>query len=97
MSLEMIKAENLDDGDNAGGKFSTALNNQGPEVTKVITVRKKKPWFGNELKLQKRKVHRRGKVLGNIDYNPAGLLLTVKGENTKRCYWMQKLNVTVYK
>ena len=42
--------------------FSTALNNQAPEVTKVITVRKKKPWFGNELKLQKRKIHRREKV-----------------------------------
>ena len=30
--------------------FSTALNNQAPEVTKVITGRKKKPWFGNDLK-----------------------------------------------
>ena len=42
--------------------FSTALNNQAPEVTRVVTVRKKKSWFGNELKLQKRKVHRREKV-----------------------------------
>ena len=38
--------------------FSNALNNQSPEVTTVIT-EKKKPWFGNELKLQKRKVCRR--------------------------------------
>ena len=41
------------------------------EVTKVITERKKKPWFGNDLKQQKRKVQRREKCLGNIDYNPA--------------------------
>ena len=42
--------------------FSTALNNQAPEVTKVITERKKKPWFGNDLKQQKRKTCRREKV-----------------------------------
>ena len=63
MSLEMIKAENLD-GMVAmlEENFSTALNNQAPKVTKVIAVRKKKPWFGNELKLQNRKVRRREKV-----------------------------------
>ena len=63
MSLEMIKEENLDDMvAMLEENFSTALNNQAPEVTKVIKVRKKKPWFGNELKLQKRKVLRREKV-----------------------------------
>ena len=63
MSLEMIKAENLDDTVTMlEENFSTALNNQVPEVTKVITIREKKPWFGNELKLQKRKVCRREKV-----------------------------------
>ena len=51
MSLEEIKTENLDEmvvmlEEN----FSTALNNQAPEVTKVITERKKKLWFGNDLK-----------------------------------------------
>ena len=98
MSLEEIKAENLDDMVSMlEENFSTALNNQAPEVTKVITERKKKPWFGNELKQQKRMVHRREKFLGNIDYNPAGLLLTEKGENTGRCYWKQKLHVTVHK
>ena len=43
-------------------KFSTALDNQAPEVTKVITERKKKPWFGDDLKQQKRIVRRREKV-----------------------------------
>ena len=63
MSLEMIKAENLDDMVTVlEENISTALNNQAQKVTKVITIRKKKPWFGNELKLQKRKVHRREKV-----------------------------------
>ena len=42
--------------------FSTALNNQAPEVTKVITERKKKPWFRDDLKQQKRIVRRREKV-----------------------------------
>ena len=37
------------------------------------------------------------RFLGNIDYNPVGLLLTEKGENTGRCYWKQKLHVTVHK
>ena len=72
MSLEEIKKENLEEmvvmlEEN----FSAALNNQAPEVTKVITERKKKPWFGNDLKQQKRKVQRKEKCLGNIDYNPA--------------------------
>ena len=41
MSLEMIKAENLDDMVTMlVENFSTALNNQSLEVTKVITVRK---------------------------------------------------------
>ena len=47
MSLEEIKTEKLDEmvvmlEENV----LTALNNQAPEVTKVITERKKKPWFG---------------------------------------------------
>ena len=61
MSLEEIKAENLDEmvvmlEEN----FSTALNNQAPEITKVITERKKKLWFVDDLKQQK--VTRREKV-----------------------------------
>ena len=44
MSLEMIKAENLDNMVTMlEENISTALNSQAPEVTKVITVRKKKP------------------------------------------------------
>ena len=42
--------------------FSTALNNQAPEVTKVITQRKKKAWFRDDLKQHKRIVRRREKV-----------------------------------
>ena len=43
MSLEIIKAENMDDMVTMlEENFSTALNNQAPEVTKVITVRKNK-------------------------------------------------------
>ena len=58
MLLEEIKAENLDNMvAMLEENFSTALNNQAQEVTKVITERKKKPWFGNELKQQKRMVH----------------------------------------
>ena len=48
MSLEVIQTENLDE--MVGmleEKFSTALDNQAPEVTKVITERKKKPWFNS--------------------------------------------------
>ena len=63
MSLEEIKTENLDQ--MVGmleENFSTALNKQAPEVTKVITERKKKIWFGDDLKQQKRIVRRREKV-----------------------------------
>ena len=63
MSLEEIKTENLDE--MVGmleGNFSTVLNNQAPEVTKVITERKKKTWFRDDLKQQKRIVRRREKV-----------------------------------
>ena len=63
MSLEEIKTEKLDDmvvmlEEN----FSTALNNQATEITKVIMERKKKPWLGDNLKEQKRIVRRREKV-----------------------------------
>ena len=74
MSLEEIKTENLDE--MVGmleENFSTALNNQAPEVTKVIKERKKKPWLRDILKQQKRIVRRSGKCLRNIDYNPVGL------------------------
>ena len=63
MSLEEIKTENLDEMvEMLEENFSTALNNQAPEVTKVITERKKKPLFGDDLKQQKRIVRRREKV-----------------------------------
>ena len=78
--------------------FSTALNNQAPEITKVITERKKKPWFGDDLKQQKRIVRRREKVFRKyIYYNPVGLHLTGKERNTGKCYLRQKLHVTVSK
>ena len=63
ISLEEIKTENLDE--MVGmleEKFSPTLDNQAPEATKVITERKKKPWFGDDLKQQKRIVRRREKV-----------------------------------
>ena len=55
MSLEEIKTEKLDDmvvmlEEN----FLTALNNQAPEITKVIMERKKKLWFGDNLKKNKK-------------------------------------------
>ena len=63
MKLEEIKAENVDEMVVMLEKnFLTALNNQAPEVTKVITESKKKPWFGDYLKQQKRRVRRREKV-----------------------------------
>ena len=40
----------------------TALNSQAPEITKFITERRKKPWFGDSLKQQKRRVRRREKL-----------------------------------
>ena len=63
MSLEDIKTENLDEMvQMLEENLSNALNKQAPVVTKVITERKKKPWFGDELKQQKRIVRRREKV-----------------------------------
>ena len=51
MSLEEIKTEKLDEMIvMLEESFSTALNNQAPEVTKVIMERKKKSWFGDDLK-----------------------------------------------
>ena len=63
MSLEDIKTENLDEMvQMLEENLSNALNKQAPEVTKVITERKKKSWFGDDLKQQKRIVRRREKV-----------------------------------
>ena len=91
MSLEEIKTENLDEMvEILEENFSIALNNQAPEVTQVITERKNKPWFGDDLKQQKRIVKRREKCLGNIDYNPFGLHWIGKERNTGKCYLRQK-------
>ena len=63
MSLEDSKTENLDEiVGMLEENLSNVLNSQAPEVTKVITERKKKPWFGDDLKQQKRIVRRREKV-----------------------------------
>ena len=84
-SLEMIKAENLDNVVTMlEENVSTALNNQAPEVTKVITVRKKKPWFGSELKLQKRKVCRKEKVFRKHRLQSCWIAFDSERRNTKR-------------
>ena len=63
MSLEEIKTESLDEMVGVlEENLSNALNSQAPAVTKVITERKKKPWFRDDLKQQKRIVRRREKV-----------------------------------
>ena len=98
MSLEEIKTENLDEMVvKLEENFSTALDNQAPEVTKVITERKKKPWFGDDLNQQKSIVRRREKGFRKYDYNPVGLHLIGKERNTGKCYLRQKLHVTVSK
>ena len=63
MSLEEITTDELEDMvEKLEGNFMAAINKQAPEIMKVITDRKKKPWFGDELKEQKRIVRRREKV-----------------------------------
>ena len=97
MSLEIIKAENLDDMMTMlEENFSTALNNQVPEVTKVIIVRKRNHCLEMSWNYRKERSTEGKRYLGNIDCNAAGFLLKVKGENTKRSYWMQKLHVIVH-
>ena len=36
-----------------------ALNDNAPEITKQVTLRKKVPWFTQEIREKKRVVHRR--------------------------------------
>ena len=67
MSLEEIKTEKLDEmvamlEDN----FSTALNNQAPEISKIITERKKKPWFGELSETTEKKSQEKGKGFREI-------------------------------
>ena len=46
MSLEETKTDKLDDMvEKLEGNFVAAINKQAPEIMKVITDRKKKPWF----------------------------------------------------
>ena len=73
------------------------MNNQAPKVTKVITVRKEKPWFGNELKLQKRKVSRVEKVFRKYRLQSCLTALDSEQKSTKRCYLMPRSHVTVHK
>ena len=63
MSLEEIKTDKLDDMvEQLERSLAAAIDKQAPEITKVITDRKKKPWFGDKLKEQKRIVRRREKI-----------------------------------
>ena len=63
MSLEEIKTDRLDDMvEKLEGNFVTAINKQAPDIMRVITNRKNKSWFGDDLKEQKRIVRRREKV-----------------------------------
>ena len=67
MSLEEIKTDQLDDMvEKLEGNFVATINKQAPEIMKVTTNRKKKPWFGEDLKEQKRIVRRREKVYRKI-------------------------------
>ena len=40
-------------------QLKNALNDNAPEITKQVTVRKKVPWFTQEIREKKRVVHRR--------------------------------------
>ena len=63
MSLEEIKTDKLDDMvEKLEGNFMAAINKQAPEIMKVITDRKKKPRFGDNLKEQKRSQEKRKSV-----------------------------------
>ena len=86
MSLEEIKTEKLDEmvvmlEEN----FLTALNTQAPEITKDITERKKKPWFGDDLKRQKRGVRRREKVFRRYRLKSCWTAFDMERKNTVRC------------
>ena len=93
----MIKAENLDDMVTVLEEtFSTVLSNQVLEITKVNTVRKKKPCFENELKLQKRKLCTREKVFKKYRLQSCWTAFDSEQKSTKRCYLMTRLHVTVH-
>ena len=74
--------------------LSNALNKQAPEVTKVITERKKKPWFGDDLKQQKRIV-RREKVFRKYRSQSCWTALVRERKKYRKMLLMQKLYVTV--
>ena len=96
MSLDEIKTKNLDE--MVGmleENFSTALNNQASEVTKVITERMKKPWFRDDLKQQKRIVRRREKVFRKYRLQSCWIALNRERKKCRKCLLRQKLHVTV--
>ena len=98
MSLEMFKAENLDNMVTMlEENISTALNNQAPEVIKVITVRKRNHGLEMSWNYKSEKSTGGKRYSRNADYNLAGLLLTVNENNTKRFYLMPRLHITVHK
>ena len=91
MSLEEIKTENVDE--MVGmleEKFSTALDTQGPEVTKVITERKKKPWFGDDLKHWKRIVWRREKVYRKYRLESCWIALNIERKKYRKMFFEAK-------
>ena len=98
MSLEEIKTENIDEmvvmlEEN----FSNALNKQAPEVTKVITERKMKPWFGKDLKQQKRMVRRMEKVFRKYRLQSCWIAFDRKRKKYRKMLLEAKLHVTVSK
>ena len=47
-------------------KLLQALNKHAPEINKTVTVRHRLPWYTDEIKEQKRTIHRRGKSMAKI-------------------------------
>ena len=64
-----------------------ALNTIAPEVTKMITVRHKNPWFTEELRIQKKIVRRREKIYKKYGQHHQWLALRGEMAKYKRMIW----------
>ena len=90
MHLDTLLLENLEYNDlvrKFENNMKDALNTIAPEVTKMINVRDKNPWFTEELRTQKKIVRRRETTYKKYGQHHQWLALREERAKYKRMIW----------
>ena len=66
-------------------ELGRVLDEHAPIITKRLPRRQAKPWFSEDIKEKKQKVHRRERIWRQYMGNHQWLAFKSKNENTEKC------------